>query len=81
VGAAVRLALTKDCELEQLSDEDWQRCGVTIPVAELRARMETTSVLDLHDVSGGTAPGRVRDAIGGARERLAALRGAVGVHS
>lgn len=81
VGAAVRLALQKDCELEQLSDEDWQSCGVSIAGADLRAQMETATVLDLHDVPGGTAPARVSTAIGTARERLAALRGAIGVHS
>jgi argininosuccinate lyase len=81
VGAAVRLAITKDCELEQLSDDDWQRCGVAIAASELRARMETTAVLDLHDVPGGTAPERVAAAIEAARERLAVVRGASGVRS
>jgi len=81
VGAAVRLALSKDCELEQLSDDDWRSCGVLLGAAELRAHMETSAVLGLHDVPGGTAPARVTTAIGAARERLAALRGAVGVHS
>ena len=81
VGAAVRLALSKDCELGQLSDDDWQSCGVPLGAAELRAYMETSAVLGLHDVPGGTAPVRVTTAIGAARERLAALRGAVGVHS
>ncbi|HET6463275.1 MAG TPA: argininosuccinate lyase [Candidatus Krumholzibacteria bacterium] len=81
VGSAVRLALKKDCELEQLSDDDWQGCGVSIAGADLRACMETATVLDLHDVHGGTAPARVSAAIEVARERLAALRGAVGAHS
>lgn len=81
VGSAVRLALEKDCELEQLNDDDWLSCGVSIAGADLRAHMEIAAVLDLHDVPGGTAPARVSAAIGAARERLAALRGAVGVHS
>jgi len=81
VGAAVRLALSKDCELGQLSDDDWRSCGVLLGAAELRAHMETSAVLGLHDVPGGTARARVTTAIGAARERLAALRGAVGVHS
>jgi argininosuccinate lyase len=81
VGAAVRLALAKDCELDQLNDEDWKSLGVLITATELRAQMETAAVLDLHDVPGGTAPSRVADAIRAARERVAALRGAVGVHS
>ena len=81
VGAAVRLAITRGGELEALTDDDWKRCGVAIAASELRAQMETGAVLDLHDVPGGTAPERVASAIGAARERLAVLRGAVGVHS
>jgi argininosuccinate lyase len=81
VGAAVRLSLAKDCELEQLSDEDWQRCGIQVSAGELREQMQLSAVLDLHDVPGGTAPARVADAIRAARERLAALQGAVRVHS
>jgi argininosuccinate lyase len=81
VGAAVRLALSKDCELEQLSDDDWKQCGVPVAAAELRTQMKTTAVLALHDVHGGTAPMRVAAAIGAARARLAIPQGAVGVHS
>ena len=81
VGAAVRLALSRDCELEQLSDDDWKRCGVPVAADELRAQMQTTAVLGLHDVPGGTAPEHVAAAVGAARERLAVRRGAVGVHS
>ena len=81
VGAAVRLALSRDCELEQLSDDDWKRCGVPVAASELRAQMENAAVLDLHDVPGGTAPARVTAAISAARERIAARQGAVRVHS
>ncbi|HET6348749.1 MAG TPA: argininosuccinate lyase [Candidatus Krumholzibacteria bacterium] len=70
VGAAVRLSLAKDCELEQLGDDDWRHCGVTVPADELRRQMQITAVLDLHDVPGGTAPERVRAAIRASRERL-----------
>jgi argininosuccinate lyase len=79
VGSAVRLSLEKGCELEALSADELRRCGIEIPLAELRAHARIAEVLDLHDVEGGTAPGRVAAALAGARERLSAVQGAVRV--
>ena len=65
VGKAVQLALDKGCQLQDLSlgelkdlhpafDQDFYSC------------LSLESVLALHDVPGGTAPARVRQALGDA---------------
>jgi argininosuccinate lyase len=79
VANAVRLALSRGCELAQLQDADWSECGIDVPADELRAAMDLSAVIELHDVHGGTARSRVTRAIGHARERLSRARGAVGV--
>jgi len=72
VGQAVRLALDKGCELDGLTlrelkqfraefDQDFFEC------------LKLESVLASHDVPGGTAPGRVREAIADVRRRVEKL--------
>jgi argininosuccinate lyase len=80
IGKAVKLCLEKTCELQDL------------PLEELRAinpefgenfyeclRLE--AVLAMHDVVGGTAPNRVRQAVVAARQKIQTLREEVNLHA
>ncbi len=78
IGSAVQLCIRKGCELEDLSAEEWKQCGIDLTL-ELRASLKLESVLACHDVEGGTAPARVRQALAQAQERLAAAKGAAHV--
>src|ERR1035437_6073439 len=69
VGQAVRLGLEKNCELEQLSKEDYAQCGIAAD-AELYRALSLEDVLAIHDVPGGTAPWRVRAALASIKEKL-----------
>jgi argininosuccinate lyase len=74
VGQAVRLGLEKNCELEQLSQEDYAQCGIAAD-AELYRALSLDKVLAIHDVPGGTAPLRVRAALAGIKEKLSIYAG------
>ena len=75
VGKAVRLCLEKRCELEQMSPEDFAHCGIKAD-QQLYDALTLASVLAIHDVEGGTAPARVRQALQAAKERLSMYSGA-----
>jgi argininosuccinate lyase len=73
VGKAVQLALEQDCELKDLPllelkkltpafDENFYTC------------LSLHSVLAIHDVPGGTAPARVRQALAEARLQIETIR-------
>jgi len=80
VGKAVRAALEKRCELQDLSVEELQAidshfdCGFYDFV-------KLDNVLAIHDVSGGTAPARVSDAIAAARKKAGTLREEAHAHA
>ena len=78
IGHAVQLCIEKGCELEDLSAEQRKQCGIEL-TPELRDSLTLESVLGCHDVEGGTAPARVRQALARAQERLAAAKGAAHV--
>lgn len=69
VGAAVRHAIQKGCELEDLSLEELQRFAPKAD-ADFYQAITLESVLDCHDVIGGTARHRVADALAQARKLL-----------
>jgi argininosuccinate lyase len=80
VGKAVRLCLESDRELQDLSleelrsfhsafDQDFYRC------------LTLDAVLAVHDVPGGTAPARVRQAIADARQRVEFIREGAHAHA
>ena len=73
IGKAVQQCLEKGCELEGLSDAELQAINPAFG-ADFRKVLTLKSVLEVHDVVGGTAPARVRHAIATARTRSAALR-------
>jgi argininosuccinate lyase len=69
VGKAVRLALEKSCVLKDLSLDDLKELSPAFD-QEFYACLSLQAVLAIHDVPGGTAPGRVRQAMGEARKQI-----------
>jgi argininosuccinate lyase len=74
VGKAVQLCAGKGCELEELSVEDFAACGITAD-AEFYGALQLSSVLDVHDVPGGTAPLQVKAALQQVKERISPIVG------
>jgi argininosuccinate lyase len=73
VAHAVQKCLAKNCALEQLSLEELREFSPTFG-PDIYEQLKLEAVLACHDVPGGTAPERVRNAIHQAHERLSALR-------
>jgi argininosuccinate lyase len=71
VGKGVRVALDKHCELQELSLEELRAIDSHFE-ADFYEFVKLENVLAIHDVIGGTAPARVREAIAAARKRIAA---------
>ena len=80
IGKAVRLCLEKGCELEALSVAELQAISPAFG-PDFQAAIKLQAVLDVHDVLGGTAPARVRQAIAAGRTKTAALREGVHAHA
>lgn len=74
VASAVRLCLEKRCELADLSLDELQQIAPEFD-ADFYAAVSLKAVLDCHDVVGGTATARVRDAVSAMRQRVNALKG------
>ncbi|MBZ5628056.1 MAG: argininosuccinate lyase [Acidobacteriia bacterium] len=72
VGQAVRLALEKGCELDGLMLEELKRFRPEFE-RDFFDCLKLESVLDSHNVPGGTAPARVREALAAARQRIATI--------
>jgi argininosuccinate lyase len=74
VGRAVRLAIEKGCELQQLPLEELRQFGPEFD-SDFFEQMKLTAVLETHDVAGGTAPARVQQSLHFARQRVSAILG------
>jgi argininosuccinate lyase len=72
VGKAVKLAVERGCDLQSLPLADLQAIHSSFDAA-FPSRLGLAEVLALHNVSGGTAPGQVRQALQIARERVRRL--------
>jgi argininosuccinate lyase len=70
VGKAVRIALDKRCELQELSLQDLQAIDSHF-AADFYDFVKLENVLALHDVPGGTSPVRVAEAIAAGRSKIA----------
>lgn len=70
VGKAVRLALDKGCELQDLQLSDLGNIDSHFG-EDFYTFVKLDNVLAIHDVPGGTAPARVREALAAARKRCA----------
>jgi argininosuccinate lyase len=73
VGKAVRCAIERKCELESLPLEDLRSFSVEFG-PDFPQSLALSRVIAEHDVAGGTAPGRVQQALKDAEQRIAALR-------
>ena len=80
IGKAVQLCLERNCELQDLSLQDLQSLSPAF-AEDFQQSLTLTAVLAVHDVPGGTAPGRVRQAIGAARKKIESLREEVHAHA
>ncbi len=80
ISAAVRHCLATGRELADLSLEELGQFGEHCD-SGFYAALKLDAVLSCHDVIGGAAPTRVRQAMMQARERLAVLRGEVHAHA
>jgi argininosuccinate lyase len=74
IGNAVRYALEKGVELGELSLKELRQFGEEFEDDFFEA-VGLNATLDCHDVIGGTARVRVREALEAAQARVAALRG------
>jgi len=80
VGKAVRLALDKHCELQELTLEQLQSIDSHFDHG-FYDFVKLENVLAIHDVLGGTAPERVRQAIAAARQRVGAVHEEAHAHA
>jgi argininosuccinate lyase len=80
VGKAVQLCLEKHCQLEDLPIEELQKLSPALQ-ADFYACLTLAAVLAIHDVPGGTAPSRVRQAISDAKQKLESIRGGIHAHA
>ena len=69
IGKAVRRCVVQGCELEQLSKDDYALCGIEADQQFYNA-LALREVLAIHNVPGGTAATRVREALQTAKEKL-----------
>jgi argininosuccinate lyase len=72
IGHAVQFALEKGVELGELSLEELRAFGPEF-AEDFFSAVTLTATLDCHDVTGGTARGRVRTALDIAAKRIASL--------
>jgi argininosuccinate lyase len=76
IGAAVRLCVAKNCELQDLPAAELESCGIKGDAGFYEA-LQLPAVLACHDVPGGTAPEHVKRALAAAKERVATKMGAI----
>jgi argininosuccinate lyase len=80
IGKAVQMCLEKRCELQDLSLEEL--CSANLKFDnDFYACLKLESVLAIHDVPGGTAPARVKQAMADARLRIESIREDVHAHA
>ena len=80
IGKAVQICLERNCELRDLSLEELQALSPAFG-EDFKESLTLPAVLAAHDVTGGTAPARVRQAIGAARKKIESLREEVHAHA
>jgi argininosuccinate lyase len=73
VGKAVQICVDKGCELQDLSLDELRSLNPAFD-QDFYDSLSLASVLEIHDVPGGTAPARVRQAIAATRKTIDSLR-------
>jgi argininosuccinate lyase len=80
IGKAVQIAVERGCELQDLQLNDLQAINPAFG-PDFHQSLTLDAVLAIHDVPGGTAPARVRQAISATRKQIASLREEVHAHT
>jgi argininosuccinate lyase len=80
VGKAVQLGIEKNCELQDFPLEELRALDPAFD-ADFYNSLNLAAVLAVHDVAGGTAPARVRQAIKNAKKHIESLREEVHAHA
>jgi argininosuccinate lyase len=80
IGRVVQLCLEKQRELHDLSVEELRSVNAKFD-NDFYACLKLESVLAIHDVPGGTAPARVRQAMADARQRIDSIREEAHAHA
>jgi len=80
IGKAVQMCIERGCELQDLPLEELRSLSAAFD-QDFYESLKLASVLALHDVPGGTAPSRVRQAINATRKRIESLREEAHAHA
>jgi len=80
IGKVVQMCMERNCELKDLSLQELRSLSPAFG-EDFKQSLTLNSVLAVHDVPGGTAPSRVRQAIGAARKKIESLREEVHAHA
>jgi argininosuccinate lyase len=80
IGKAVQVCIERSCELQDLPLEELQSLSPAFD-QDFYESVKLASVLAVHDVAGGTAPGRVRQAINATRKKIESLREEAHAHA
>ncbi len=80
IGKAVQMCLERKCELQDLPLDELQSLSPAFG-SDFGEWLKLSSVLAIHDVPGGTAPVRVRQAIGATRKKIELLREEAHAHA
>jgi argininosuccinate lyase len=80
IGKAVQLCIERGCELQDLSIEELREISPAFE-QDFYESLKLASVLAVHDVAGGTAPSRVRQAIHLTRKKIEAVREEAHAHA
>ncbi|HLW85441.1 MAG TPA: argininosuccinate lyase [Candidatus Sulfotelmatobacter sp.] len=80
IGKAVQLCVERNCELQDLTLDELHGLDPAFD-ADFYNSLNLAAVLAVHDVPGGTAPGRVRQAIKNARKHIESLREEIHAHA
>jgi argininosuccinate lyase len=80
IGKAVHVCLERNCELKDLSLDELRQINSAFD-QDFYSCLPVNAVLAIHNVTGGTAPARVAQAIAEAKEKLSIMRGAAHAHA
>jgi argininosuccinate lyase len=80
VGKAVQHCLDAECELADLPLEQLRQFSPSFD-QDFYSCLTLESVLGIHDVAGGTAPARVREALEAAKQKVAQIKGLAHAHA
>jgi len=76
----VHAGFERKCELEDLPLEELRQLNTAFD-QDFYSSLTLQAVLAIHDVPGGTAPARVRQAVADARRRVESMREDIHAHA